>query len=79
VSGERIGTLAWNDHRHLELYFATSCAGFVCHTINPRLFPAQIEYIVRARRADRWLFVDPAVRAAAGRAAAPTRLRRRAS
>ncbi|MCP5321806.1 MAG: long-chain fatty acid--CoA ligase [Pseudomonadales bacterium] len=58
VSGDRIGTLAWNDHRHFELYFATSCAGFVCHTINPRLFPAQIEFIIRDA-ADRWLFVDP--------------------
>ena len=56
--GDRIGTLAWNDHRHLELYFATACAGFVCHTINPRLFPEQIEFIIRDA-ADRWLFVDP--------------------
>ncbi len=56
--GDRIGTLAWNDHRHLELYFATSCAGFVCHTINPRLFPEQIEFIIRDA-ADSWLFVDP--------------------
>ena len=57
--GERIGTLAWNDYRHLEVYFATSCAGFVCHTINPRLFPEQIEYIVEHAE-DRWIFVDPA-------------------
>jgi len=59
LQGERIGTLAWNDYRHLEVYFATSCAGFVCHTINPRLFPEQIEYIVEHAE-DRWLFVDPA-------------------
>ncbi|MBP6381751.1 MAG: long-chain-fatty-acid--CoA ligase [Pseudomonadales bacterium] len=57
--GERIGTLAWNDYRHLEVYFATACAGFVCHTINPRLFPEQIEYIV-GHAEDRWIFVDPA-------------------
>jgi fatty-acyl-CoA synthase len=57
--GERIGTLAWNDYRHLEVYFATSSSGFVCHTINPRLFPEQIEYIVEHAE-DRWLFVDPA-------------------
>ena len=56
---ERIGTLAWNDYRHLEVYFATSCMGLVCHTINPRLFPEQIEYIVEHAE-DRWLFVDPA-------------------
>jgi len=57
--GERIGTLAWNDYRHLEVYFATSSAGFVCHTINPRLFPEQIEYIV-GHADDRWIFTDPA-------------------
>ena len=42
----RIGTLAWNTHRHLELYFATSGIGAVINTINPRLFQEQIEYIV---------------------------------
>lgn len=56
--GERVATLAWNDHRHFELYYAVSCSGSVCHTINPRLFPAQIEYIVE-HAADRLLFVDP--------------------
>ncbi len=42
----RIGTLAWNTHRHLELYFATSGIGAVINTVNPRLFQEQIEYIV---------------------------------
>jgi fatty-acyl-CoA synthase len=56
--GDRIATLAWNDHRHLELYFAVSCIGAVIHTINPRLFPEQIEFIVNDA-ADRLLFVDP--------------------
>ncbi|WP_444921035.1 long-chain fatty acid--CoA ligase [Microbulbifer sp. CnH-101-G] len=56
--GDRIGTLAWNDHRHLELYYATSCSGLVCHTINPRLFPEQIHYIIEHAE-DRWLFIDP--------------------
>ncbi|GAB2880550.1 long-chain fatty acid--CoA ligase [Microbulbifer echini] len=56
--GDRIGTLAWNDHRHFELYYATSCSGLVCHTINPRLFPEQIHYIIEHAE-DRWLFVDP--------------------
>ncbi|WP_444912108.1 long-chain fatty acid--CoA ligase [Microbulbifer sp. PAAF003] len=56
--GDRIGTLAWNDHRHFELYYATSCSGLVCHTINPRLFPEQISYIIE-HAADRWLFIDP--------------------
>jgi fatty-acyl-CoA synthase len=44
--GERIGTLAWNDYRHLEAYYGTTGFGMVCHTINPRLFPEQIVYIV---------------------------------
>ena len=41
--GERIGTLAWNDYRHFELYYAISFARFVLHTINPRLYAEQIE------------------------------------
>ncbi len=44
--GDRVGTLAWNGHRHFELYFAVSGMGAVIHTINPRLFPEQIAYIV---------------------------------
>ena len=53
----RIGTLGWNDYRHMELYYAISCSGRVCHTINPRLFDAQIEYIVNHAE-DEFLFVD---------------------
>jgi fatty-acyl-CoA synthase len=56
--GERIATLAWNDHRHLELYYGISGIGAVCHTINPRLFPPQVAFIVRDA-ADTHLFVDP--------------------
>ena len=56
--GDRAGTLAWNGHRHLELYYAVGGAGMVCHTINPRLFPEQIAYIID-HAADRVLFVDP--------------------
>ncbi|MBR9909515.1 MAG: long-chain-fatty-acid--CoA ligase [Gammaproteobacteria bacterium] len=55
--GQCIGTLAWNDYRHLELYYAISCSGMVCHTINPRLFPEQLEYIINHAE-DQWLFVD---------------------
>ncbi|MEH6494834.1 MAG: 3-(methylthio)propionyl-CoA ligase [Pseudomonas marincola] len=43
--GDRVGTLAWNGYRHLEIYFGVSGSGLVCHTINPRLFPEQITYI----------------------------------
>ncbi|WP_414451741.1 3-(methylthio)propionyl-CoA ligase [Burkholderia sp. 22PA0099] len=44
--GERVGTLAWNGYRHLEAYYGISGMGAVCHTINPRLFPEQLVYIV---------------------------------
>jgi acyl-CoA synthetase (AMP-forming)/AMP-acid ligase II len=57
--GDCIGTLAWNDYRHLELYYAISCSGMVCHTINPRLFPEQLEYIINHAE-DGWIFIDVA-------------------
>ncbi|MGI9295751.1 MAG: AMP-binding protein, partial [Pseudomonadales bacterium] len=58
-TGDRIGTLAWNDYRHFEIYYTVSCMGSVCHTVNPRLFPEQIEYIVNHAE-DRLIFTDPA-------------------
>lgn len=45
-AGDRIATLAWNGYRHYELYFAVSGIGAIIHTVNPRLFPEQIEYIL---------------------------------
>ena len=45
-TGDRVGTLAWNGYRHMELYYGVSGSGFVCHTINPRLFREQIAYII---------------------------------
>ena len=54
----RVGTLAWNGHRHLEVYFAASGSGRICHTVNPRLSPEQIAAIV-AHAGDAVLFVDP--------------------
>jgi len=56
-TGDRIGTLAWNTHRHMELYYGVSGMGAVLHTINPRLFPEQIEYIANHAE-DSYLFVD---------------------
>ena len=56
--GDRIGTLAWNDHRHFELYYGFAGIGAICHTINPRLFPEQIAYIINHAE-DCYLFVDP--------------------
>ena len=44
--GDRVATLAWNGFRHLELYYGTTSAGRVLHTVNPRLFPEQIQYII---------------------------------
>jgi fatty-acyl-CoA synthase len=53
----RCGTIAWNNRRHLEIYFGVSSAGFVCHTINPRLFPEQLIYIIN-HADDQVLFID---------------------
>ncbi|MEY2771033.1 MAG: hypothetical protein RIQ38_1452 [Pseudomonadota bacterium] len=44
--GDRVATLAWNTDRHLELYYAVAGSGAVMHTVNPRLFPEQIAYII---------------------------------
>jgi len=46
ATGDRVATLAWNTHRHLELYYAVSGSGAVCHTVNPRLFDEQIAWIL---------------------------------
>jgi fatty-acyl-CoA synthase len=55
--GDRIATLAWNTHRHLELYYGVSGIGAICHTINPRLFMDQIIYICRHAE-DTTMFFD---------------------
>jgi len=55
--GDRVATLAWNDYRHLECYYGISGAGYVCHTINPRLFPEQLIFIINHAE-DRWIFTD---------------------
>jgi 3-(methylthio)propionyl---CoA ligase len=55
--GDRVATLAMNGYRHFELYYAISGIGAVCHTINPRLPPDQLAYIVR-HAGDRILFFD---------------------
>ena len=44
--GDRVATIAWNNHRHLESWYAISGSGMVCHTINPRLFPEQLVFII---------------------------------
>ena len=56
-NGDRIGTLAWNGYRHMELYFGVSGMGAVLHTVNPRLFAEQIDFIVNDGE-DQVLFFD---------------------
>ena len=58
AQGDRIATLAWNDYRHFETYYAAACSGYVCHTINPRLFPEQVAYIINHAE-DQYVFFDP--------------------
>ncbi|QQN86850.1 long-chain-fatty-acid--CoA ligase [Acinetobacter variabilis] len=55
--GDRVATIAWNNHRHLESWYAISGSGLVCHTINPRLFPEQLVFIINDA-ADRVLLFD---------------------
>lgn len=55
--GDRVATLAWNSDRHLELWYGISGIGAITHTVNPRLFPEQIAWIVDHAE-DRLLFLD---------------------
>jgi 3-(methylthio)propionyl---CoA ligase len=68
--GDRIGTLAWNGYRHMEVYYAVSGSGAVLHTLNPRLHPDQLVYIADHAE-DRVLFFDltflPLIEAVASR------------
>lgn len=56
-TADRVATLAWNGYRHIELYYAISGIGAVCHMVNPRLFEDQIVYILN-HAADKAAFVD---------------------
>src|SRR5579884_4033793 len=55
--GDRVATFAWNTYRHLEFYYAVPCMGAVLHTVNIRLSPEQIAYIINDA-GDRVLAVD---------------------
>ena len=55
--GDRVGTFAWNHYQHLEMYFGIPGCGAVCHTLNVRLFPGQLAYIVNHAE-DRLVFID---------------------
>jgi len=56
--GDTVATFAWNGYRHLELYYAVSGIGAICHTVNPRLFRDQLVHIFN-HAADRFIFSDP--------------------
>ena len=58
--GDRVGTFAWNHYQHLEMYFGIPGAGAVCHTLNVRLFPKQLAYIV-THAEDKVVFIDASV------------------
>ena len=55
--GDRVGTFCWNTQEHLEAYFAIPCMGAVLHTLNLRLFPDQLTYIINHAE-DRAIIVD---------------------
>jgi fatty-acyl-CoA synthase len=56
--GEKVATLAWNHHRHFELYLGVPCKGSVLHTVNIRLHPSQVAFILN-HAADKVVFLDP--------------------
>jgi fatty-acyl-CoA synthase len=55
--GDRVATLAWNGYRHFECYYAISGIGAICHTVNPRLYTEQVEYIINHAE-DCYVFLD---------------------
>ena len=55
--GDRVGTFAFNNYQHMELYFAIPGAGAVCHTLNIRLAPDQLAYIINHAE-DKVVFID---------------------
>lgn len=57
-TGDRCATIAWNNRRHLECYFGVSGGGMVCHTINPRLAPEQLTFVVNDAE-DKVLLFEP--------------------
>lgn len=55
--GDRVGTFAWNNYQHLEMYYGIPGCGAVCHTLNIRLFPEQLVYVVNHAE-DKVVFID---------------------
>ena len=73
--GDRVATFAWNTQHHLEVYLAAPCMGAVLHTLNIRLFPEQLVYIVNHAQ-DKVILVDGSLVDAARAARRPVRDRR---
>ncbi|HEY1984010.1 MAG TPA: long-chain fatty acid--CoA ligase [Terracidiphilus sp.] len=71
-AGDRVGTLCWNTQEHLEAYFAVSSMGAVIHTINLRLFPDQLAYVINHAE-DRVIIVDASLVALLARVAGDLR------
>jgi len=67
--GDRVASFAWNDHRHLELYYAVPGIGAVLHTTNIRLFPEQVCWVLE-HAGDKFAFVDGTLAPLMARAAA---------
>lgn len=55
--GDIVATMAWNTYRHFECWYGISGMGAVLHTVNPRLFPEQLEYIINHAQ-DQYIFLD---------------------
>ncbi len=55
--GDIIATMAWNGYRHMEIWYGIMSLGAVVHTLNPRLFPEQLNYIINHAE-DQWIFLD---------------------
>ncbi len=68
--GDRVATLGWNTHQHLEAYFAIPALGAVLHTLNPRLHPRELSYIIE-HAGDRAMLVDADLLPLAARLARP--------
>jgi len=61
--GDRVATIAWNNYQHIEVYYAVSSIGAIVHTINPRLKPAQISWMVNHAEDSFLIFDNTAMRA----------------
>jgi fatty-acyl-CoA synthase len=55
--GDRVATFAWNNYQHMELYYAIPGMGAICHTLNIRLFPDQLAYVINHAE-DKVIFID---------------------